>query len=76
MKARTGMSYHLRTIIGICTWRYRLVSAMQMPKIARLAAATVRNVHDTERSRNATMNQTATAPPTLTAMPLRCASTI
>ena len=76
MKARTGMSYHLRTSIGICTWRYRWVSAMEMLKIARLAAATARNVHDTERNRNATMNQTKTAPPTLTAVPLRCASTI
>src|SRR4051812_26402825 len=75
-KARTGMSYHLRTIAGIRTWRYRSVSAMQMPNSARLAAATVRKVQDTERSRNATMNQAATAPVTLTTMRLRCASTI
>ena len=49
---------------------------MQTPNSARLAAATVTKVHDTERSRNATTNQTATAPSTLTTMPLRCASTI
>ena len=33
-------------------------------------------VHDTERSMNATTNQTATAPPTLSTMPARCARTI
>ena len=47
-----------------------------MANSARLAATTVTNVHDTERSRNATINQAATAPVTLTTMPLRCASTI
>src|SRR4051812_26802300 len=76
IKARTSTSYHLVTMTGIFTWRYRSVSAMQTPKIARLTAAAPTNDHDTERSRSATANQDATAPPTLTTMPLRCASTI
>src|SRR5258708_6679343 len=48
---------------------------MQMPKIARLAIATVVKVHGTRRSRNATTNQLSTAQPTLSTMPNRCAST-